>query len=357
MPSKKRNHYIPRLLLRRFAFRETSKGQAYLWMLSKDKAVEVESKNAGVASHFYGDPDNNVEDDLADVEAGWRGLLNEVDSGTNNLEHRRTDIWRFAWLLGMRTQASRGHFSAAVEKLLAEMATGATTTGIWCTSPFVERTIEEEWTRALANVPVERRETIGNDSSLKREMLAAAREHFDAHAAALVRHLREAGIGGAIAGVTQGQIRGMKALLAQPDAPIDKFAPESWSVLSFAPHSVILGDGVVFTVGQDGLVGSVGRFKDDLEAIYVPVSHHQVLVGFRRGVSLLDVDAVNEASARLSRDYILASRNTSYETALRLQIGSAEPLISEAERVDLLASVWRDLGHPGASGGTAPGSR
>jgi hypothetical protein len=346
---KRRNHYIPRVLLRRFAFRETAKGQAYLWQLAKDgRVVQLETKNAGVESFFYGDPSTGIEDGLARVETEWSRLLGQLDQAgcVNNLP---SDLWRFAWLLGIRTRAVREHWSGTARALLASMAATETKTMVDGLNREFDRTIEQNWESVLSQLPGDKRDAVRNaveaDPALKARLLEQVRAQVAKTMPDLFRVVLGSVASKAVAGgAGQGQIKGLSKLLSTDVAPVDALAPESWTVLSFPPQSVVLGDGVTFTVGPKGQVGSVGRFKEDLEAVYVPISHERVLVGCRRGTVPLDVEAINAASACLSSDVIFAARNSEIEQDLAARVGSVEPMLSDVERSEVLDDVWRDFG-------------
>lgn len=207
---------------------------------------------------------------------------------------------------------------------------------------------EQVWEQTLAQFPEEQRVSIRNalnsNQSIKAMVLAGIRKQVSSLAPDLFRKLLGAVTTDSIlTGAAKGQVKGLSGILTAA-APFDRLAPESWTVVSFPSHSVVLGDVVSFTVGPDGQNGTVGRFKEDLEAIYLPISHERVLVGHRKTTPLLDLDSINRASASLSSNVIFAARSTETERALTGLIGSTAPMLSDDERDEVVDNVWRNFG-------------
>ena len=68
-PGQKRNHYIPRLLLNRFASRAEG-DKHWVWQSGQGgQSREISTRDAAVGSHFYGALDTGVEQALAKVES------------------------------------------------------------------------------------------------------------------------------------------------------------------------------------------------------------------------------------------------------------------------------------------------
>ena len=151
----KRNHYVPQLLLRRFASRGTKKGDC-VWVFRKEEPpFETETKNAGVESFFYGDPSSGVEGSLSTVETKWAQLLEWLDSGAHPAA-RAAELWRLAWVLGMRTRAIRTELTATVQNLLARFASTDDTRRIAAVSRLFDSHFERFWTAHVAALPPDR---------------------------------------------------------------------------------------------------------------------------------------------------------------------------------------------------------
>lgn len=343
-----RDHYIPRFLLRRFAFRATKKG-SFLWQFRPGKGpIQVETKNAGVESLFYGDSTTGVESGLSKIETQWAALLNWLDDG-GDPNARSQELWRFAWTLGIRTRALREETAATTGSLLRKMAGADSAMVVAGALRTLDQGEGAFWEEAMKSQPPAVAEAIQMalraDPSIKERLLRQIRELVIAHAPSALRTaLNLIAARNLSADVANGQIQGLTKLLAQPSAEVDKFAPPHWSVLRFGANEVVLGDVVTFTIGPQEAVGATARFKADLEAIYVPISHERVLVGSKVDAPALALDAINRASAGLSREALFTARNTQAEAALAATIGSIDAIMSESEKQDLANDAWRDLG-------------
>src|SRR5437773_5887036 len=100
---KVRNHYIPRLLLNRFASR-TQGDTSWIWQLSSDgRAREISTRDAAVGSLFYGKPDSGVEEALARIESRFAPILERIDLGEQPSEFQEA-LRQFVYLLFIRTR-------------------------------------------------------------------------------------------------------------------------------------------------------------------------------------------------------------------------------------------------------------
>ncbi len=346
--TKKRNHHIPRLLLRRFAFRANKK-TAYLWQFRKDASpVEVETRNAGVESFFYGVPETGIEDKLADLETNWSSLLADLDAGAD-LASRSESLRRFVWILAFRTRALRAHFAAAATHLVNEMASVEPATMASVFLREFDKNIAERIEGALALFPKAEpdaiREALRHDPTGKQQLLEQVRGQLPAivpHAAALLRLVAERALPD---GAARGQLSGLTKILGTDQNPPGAFDPAFWSTLHLEPHAIVLGDGVVVAVGPGKELGAIGRFGKDWQEVYVPIAHDRVLVGRHdEGRPTLDAAAINDASVGLSHESFFAARNSEVERGLARRIGTLEPMLTADEGRRLASDSWRQLG-------------
>lgn len=345
---KKRHHHIPRLLLRRFAFRANKKS-AYLWQFRRGGSpIEVETRNAGVESFFYGDPATGIEDDLAKLETTWATLLAEVDAA-EDLRHRHEELRRFVWILAFRTRALRGHFGNTAVNVVNSLAEADPATIADALRRGFESDLDAHWEATLASLPTEVgaaiRAAVAKDPPLKQRILDQARNAIPSSGALATRVLRSAAPA-LQQGAERGQLKALSKILGDHSwAPSGEFAPASWIVLRFDPHSVILGDGVVFALGPQEQTGTIARFAGDWREVYVPISHGRVLVGRREGVAAsLDLTAINAASAGLSHESFFAARDSATERALASRIGTVEPMLTEEDRRNHVDETWGGVG-------------
>ncbi len=276
---KKRNHHIPRLLLRRFAFR-ANKRSAYLWQFRQgDSPIEVETRNAGVESFFYGDPATGIEDDLAKLETTWGELLAEADAAVD-LGHRDEELRRFVWILAFRTRALRAQVGNTAVKLVSNLAEADPATVADALRREFDSDPDALLEAALASLLTEAgvaiRAAMASDPRLKQWILDLLTKAIPSACALATKDLRSAAPA-LHQGAERGQLEALSKILGDHSwVPSGEFAPASWIVLRFDPHSVILGDGAVFALGPQEQIGTIARFAGSWREVYVPISHERV---------------------------------------------------------------------------------
>lgn len=343
---KKRNHFIPQFLLRRFASRQVGK-RHWLWQFRvHSEPVEVVTENAALSTLFYGDPTTGVEDAFATREGEQATLLRDLDAG-GSPDTRANELRKCVWSLSLRTRAFRSQFTTMAQRGLEHMADAD------------EQTIHDAFVRQMPKVLDQVME--GVLAKLPPDEARGAREALrDPRVAARIKTLAEQQLRKAVPAVRpllkavaaqlpqeseSGHVGGLAALLANWDAESSRIHLPRWTVCQFPANTVVLGDSVAFAVGPDGETGAVGRFTKDLVAVYAPISHSGVLVGRRDdSAPILPLDAINTASAQLSLDTLFASRDTELERTLVEHIGTGEPMVPESELRKLGRDNWDTFG-------------
>ncbi len=340
---KKRNHYIPQFLLRRFASRQ-EQGRSWLWQFRPGQApTEVVTKDAAVSKFFYGDPETGIEESLAVLEGKQASLLRELDSGANPSDFDQ-HLLRFVWFLAFRTRSLRHHFAHTAKRGLAELAS---IDQAKMASLFAAKARSEPDSYIL---PILDR-LPPSLAHLRTPLLALLRSkvHQDeflqeiAKAVVQVPHILAMIANQAEEAAAKGQVRALKQILDESWNVPTTFRIAQWSVRRFASSSVILGDGGTFAINPAGEVGTVGRFSSTFTALYAPISHECVLIGHRDECPPLSLNEINAASARLSFDTFFASRNTAAEQAMVNLVGTGEPVLSEDDIQRVVAESWGSL--------------
>jgi Protein of unknown function (DUF4238) len=340
-PQRKRNHFIPRFLLNRFSSRREGK-KHWIWQLNRSgPPKEVSTRDAAVSDYFYGGQETGVEDAFTNVEGRFGALLGALDRGEQPENHSE-DLCLFVWTLAVRTRAVRGQMGEAVNDLFDQMATTITPDQVLAAVleqfdlPF-DRAIEDH----LKEIPAQQRAAIQNVLStpgVRQQLLLLGRDRVRSIDVGGIFQwiLRELGNQNRAAAASEdGQIRGLSFPLESGEAP-ESFRPDYWCVHESSATDLVLGDGCVFATSQEGLVGSLLRFGQAWNALYLPISSSKLLVGGRSLASpVLSASEVNRTSAELSFSHIYARSASDAELSLVQRIGTAAPLISKEE----LASV------------------
>ena len=118
MAQKKRNHFVPKWLLRRFACLD-SKDRDQIWLFrASGKPFRTHINNAGSGNYFYGDPGNGLEDMLAKIDDRDSGVLTTIEQATDLNPHADA-ICRMVRLLSIRTRSLREKFTDTAMDLFA----------------------------------------------------------------------------------------------------------------------------------------------------------------------------------------------------------------------------------------------
>ncbi len=347
--AKKRNHYIPQFLLRRFA---NDEGGSRIWQFRENaKPVAIGTRDAAVSRYFYGDPSLEIEDDLQALESGQATLLEEVAGGAD-LESRCGLLTELVWSLATRTQAFRGHFAEVTQRLL---------TGLQQVSP---ETMATAFTRGIENELETHIDDLLRDSGIPEEEIPAIRAHLinrlggpEAARKEALRHMDDVlpvapRLLSSLEAVApqasmDGHIKLMAKQMAVRGKPPSGFEVSKWHVQTFDSNTIVLGDGVVVATSS-GEFGALAKFASAFERVFVPISHRSVLVGDRTSDGLRDVDpeALNRASVSLSLNGFFGSRNTAAELALLEHLGSGDPMLSDDVIQEILEECWSSLNLP-----------
>ena len=348
--TKKRNHYVPQFLLRRFASRGNRK-RRWVWQFrSGARPVEVVTRDAAVSTYFYGQPETGLEDAFADFEGRQGTLLRDLDAGEDPND-RGQELRVFVWSLAFRTRALRSHFADTAERLLEQMKAvdGKTITDAF--GREIANNLDHHLDAILAKLsPAQRAHAQqamrlpGVSDAMKTYALREVAKSVPMVGAVLGQ------VGGLIQGAAEsGHVKGLMKLFAEGKVVPEKFEVPNWTVELFEGNSVVLGDGVVFATGPNGDWGTLGKFTRSYAEVYAPISHDRVLVGKRnKGTQTLGLAEINAASVQLSLDTFFASRRTDTEVNLADQIGTGEPILSNEELARIAGDSWKSVGDPRA---------
>ena len=352
MSARKRNHFIPRVLLNRFATRKQG-AKRWIWQFQRDSEPrEISTRDVAVRSYFYGRRDTGVEDAFVPLESRAGTFLRSIDGG-EPVESWSEVAREFVYTLGVRTDALRAQVAEAGDRLLDQLAASTETSDAKRAArsalharldtrleaeidnflgrvpePFralAAKRLQEPAVRAFVEAGVRKLADSVDLSAIYRAMLEAAKSEVDFYEAA-----------------EDGQITALQKLLRS--AVPSSFCPEHWGVVSLAPGTFVLGDCCVFATSEDGETGSLLRFVRSLREIYAPISDSRVLVAKRTpGPSALDADAINSASARLSSAFILAADDSLRVVELSETIGSGTAVLGGAEIANVARNSWVGL--------------
>jgi hypothetical protein len=342
--AKKRNHYIPRVLLNRFAsYREPAKGLFKIWRYSKDHPLkEISTKDVAVGSYFYGREDSELEDKLGAIESKLASALTKIDDKQPPSDFNDF-LSDYAWVQAIRTRSFRDRVSRTMSGLL---------------SGFADRTESHE-VRAALRARGEKliQEEVDKFSPFEREYIRRALGgiSFETLASLRLAELINSGeFGRQLSQLLRGFVenplltKGLatghnQALSKMIDA--EKLSPDifraSWQLVKVSGTKLVLGDSCIIAINLDGLVQPLTD-AINWRALYFPIDASTHLVGHREAAwPVLGADEINRASAASSTGQFFASEQTGELAELVALIGSATNILSQDETQDIVKSVWQ----------------
>jgi len=346
---KKRHHFLPQFLLRRFASRR--RGKTYwVYQTRREGTAEASTVDVAAEKYFYGPDQAAVEDRLSQLEAVHAGTLTAIDAGAALSSHAHA-LRELVWSATVRTRALREQWTTTGHRLMAAMASEASTPHAkkaW--SREADRKFDSVAEGIIDKLPIAIQSHVRNAlsdpatrSALRQHLLKSVEQldmKKEMESVVSLPDLQQK----LLHATGDGQIRALRQLLASSVAP-ESFMPLHWTVIHGPPNSVILGDCCTVALGTDGSTGSFLGIGKGWEEVYLPIGHQAILVAQRAPTAArLNVDQINELSASRSSDAFYASRSTSTEESLAARIGSFPTLFSTDTLQTLLSDVWRKLG-------------
>lgn len=341
--TRRRNHYVPRFLLKRFASRSLGK-KSWIWQVPQEgDPVEISTRDAAVARDFYGSPGSGVEDAFANAETRFAEVLSRIDSGEPPQQHHE-DLRELAWTLVARTRAFRQQFAQFFDGLLERALDSVTQPnhGDRLTQELAAR-VSVAWEQHMAKLPPSEQAEVRR----RLELVGLGDDARDISSrllgSPLARQFREEFLNAAPPRAMErasakGQIEGLQKTLASSSVP-EWFRPHRWTIHR-ADGTLILGDGCVFARTGAGRISSLVLAREDWEQVYLPVSPSRILVGSRTDHSaLVDAEEINDYSVGLSWTHFFSSTIAAPIRARARAIGSIASQLIEAEISALVSQV------------------
>jgi hypothetical protein len=300
-----------------------------------------------VATDFYGGPATGVEDMFASAEARFSLALSSIDKGDSALNHAET-LRELVWTLVVRTRALREQFTDTFDQFLDTAARSVMSSDAQdALARHMRANLDSVLENAISSLPpIEGVDTksLFADPAFKDDLRRSAEDLVG-----MVPVLFSQFLGGIrdqdllVKTSEEGQIKGLKKLLESGKLP-ETFSPAYWEIYNVEPQRLILGDGCIVAIGEDGSVGSILGSGITWQSVYLPISASEVLVA-RQDVpgALLSPREINAASAALSSSYIYASQVDDSVLEMAREIGKGEVFLSKDQISEIVDGGWRDL--------------
>jgi hypothetical protein len=345
MGRRKRNHFIPRALLNRFASQSDPERDLYrIWWHVRDAdSKEVSTRDVALEKYFYG-KEGDVEGQLAKIESRLGGVLGAIDQSTSTIGHEKF-LNDYAWVQAIRTRSFRDRFRRTTEKVLRTTADEAHTDDA---KSSLLRAADRQIAELLNDqfTPDQLAILQANFGGVSPAQFVAAYIKTEIDSGRLSSVLGEAfrmlaANKGLADGVAKGHKMGLSRMLAK-----ERLSPESfqanWDLVKFDGKNLILGDACIFALNDQSAPHPLNDATNWV-VLYFPISPTQCLIGSRtRPEHQLNSAEINVASAKTSVEQFFSSRTGEDVAALKRLIDADATIISETEIAELARSVWRN---------------
>ncbi len=364
--SGKRQHIIPRFLLRGFAASDSNKNKdkPKLWVYDRRNDLPYQSteENVAVENKFY--VHDNVEADtvITTHEGKWAKLVDDLRN-ENVPALTSPDIPHLLWHLEIRSKNFRQGFTSAFQKMVIEILDGTPN----FESADRNRDLREYLIEDIYNevgTDIEQLVSILGIPAVAR-MAGLTNDHIDKISSSkdllffLIMYCSLPALSqdkawqveikkledrcrSEIPEVTRfGHIRALrKAHDKSSKIDISFYAQLKYKILHFPNNSVILGDAIVMRLTKDGKYDKKLSEINNMAAVALPLSSNQVLVGhIAETEQNINIQAFKEAVARSSENFFVGSFNSNDNRKLHKIIGTESDLISPDELNSIMASI------------------
>jgi hypothetical protein len=336
----KRQHFVPRFLQAGFASKKTA-DQVFTWVYRKDQPpFESNTLNVGVEREFYSiGADTAADDAITDVEHSFSTLVSSLrthapQSVTN------PHIPELISHLEIRTRHLRQSFVSATDYLLRGMSEFLTDTASATTYLLRQLRTDPELLRKplAANIGCSEEQAAFLIDMLPSSML----EPLVAQYSPMLVELVIGRLRGELHRITKNShVRALKSSVS-PAARADRLRRLHYATVEFPDGDLILGDSIVlFEVAASRRFKTLLEGKDELTAVYLPLSPKMVLIGARIRDATFPKE-LPEAIAQSSFEYFISDRESDGNRRRQSTIGEAAALITEEELEEIINSSFAE---------------
>ena len=328
----KRQHYIPRFLLKGFCSK-TEGPKSFIWYFRKgSKPSEISIRDVAVSKKFYGDSSpESIDEKLTKMEQQFGPTIDRLRTDKIINTSDLPTIVEFFINMVIRTQYIRKSFTDATGGLM-EMA-ARNLSDPHKMAAVINEAIKQNKSRFRDQLRSSMRRKLGKKMPIKEEQIIRQVEENAEQLASLLANPFSKEI---VKGLTafnekideHGTISHKDALdrfldLKEPSKRHHQYSNLHWIIRSYNPNQFILGDICVLTMDTKSQFFSPPIFsKKDNEILLLPISHDTLLIGSDSKEPLLPPpEVLNTHSVELSIDFFVSSINSEREKQLSKRVG------------------------------------
>ena len=340
----KRQHILPRFLLRGFASRVVGE-KTFTWVYRiSGEQFETTIENVGLEKHFYGkEGEVSADDVITNLEGNYADLVRSLRNTSDGIEVQDTRIPELISHLTIRTKHLREFFLSSTEYLLGEVTTHlAEPRNLKRLLLSKPELIQEELGKRLTDyqIPEEQR------TFLVELVKAYAPTLVDQHMSEFQETLMEmvGNIGDMLPrAVREGHIKSL-AKNPAPENRSQTYDKLRWFVRE-SSIPLILGDfACLFEIARKRRFKSLDDMGDPIVNVYLPISGQKVLVGTSySSASHVDFSLINDATANCSYEYFVAPECSAANDKRASKLGAWAGLLTQAELDALFHEIIEDV--------------
>jgi len=341
----KRQHTLPRFLLRGFSSRQ-SKPEFYTWVYRNNvEAFETNITNVGVTKDFYTeDKDYTVDKSITIIENQFAQELEKFRNYKSTQTIVSNIISSFVSHLEIRSRHLRYSFLEVSEDLIDIFFERFRDPDI--RNEFFLKMIEDD--PSILKRGVDQNLRGRNVSQRQREfyykeaqrnidkMLPLMSPLINSYMKLLKSKIKK----GLPDSLKDGHIRALKINVI-PEIRKEYYDQLKWFVYVFDEDDLILGDsGLVFKIDSQRKYKTYLEKKDELICIYIPMSSTHLIIGNKHlNIEKIEQMQLNEDIASCSHEFFIANKHASSFDEMISIIGTNSELIT-SEEIEIIFREW-----------------
>jgi hypothetical protein len=362
--SGKRQHIIPRFLLKGFAFSDSKKkkDKPKIWVYDKrrDSPFRSTNENIAVEKEFYTYGDNEADTVITAHESKWAKLVSSLRAGDTSAL-TSPDIPIMLWHLEVRSKAFREELSLAAQKMVSAISDRILNGDVSelvavCMKheeiskyiAIIEKLVSKFGIQCVAREMGFTSTHIDRISSSRDLLYFFFKDYFvptlrQDEAWRLRVKNSEDFLNIIIPQASKkGHIQGLFRAHSRPfEADISFYDCLEYEVLKMEDNSVILGDSIIMRVTKDRKYDKRLTSIDKMIAVALPLSFNQILVGHPAKVKVnIDLPALKKAVAGSSEYFFVGALESDEDRRLHEIIGTEPNLISNDELDTIIQDIW-----------------
>jgi hypothetical protein len=364
--SGKNQHFIPQFLQRGFAScsktdkSSTSKGfdknvkpskkkEAQVWVFEKGKKPYLTNiRNKGAERFFYGSEDSLLDKMITEAETKYAVIANQLRDLTSDSVLDDPLIAELVVHLSVRTK----HFRTSVEQLGdlgLDMIQGFFQDPLdfekFLFSHFQKNPniLQQEFNQILSVCTPDQQRIIKTEIQRNPSLLDNLLRNSIAEMNSIHPILMDSfeSLKNDVQNMSKNaHIKSLSESII-PEKRVEKLRDLNWFLCVQVPGSYILSDAGALCCTSNAQYKPLISGDEDIQDVFLPISSQHLLIGSIEPIlKKTEIEAINQSSAAISKNFFIAGQHTQREITYAQQIDSKNSLISEEKLVAIEAELY-----------------